>query len=66
MGQQDDNVVGMDDNCHSTVLTPPRSEDYLMIPQSILSNSVEVQPTYYCGNAFPQNQRITGNISEKF
>lgn len=41
---------GYDEACHPTVHTLGRQEDYLLIPQSILSRNTAYQPTYYCGS----------------
>ncbi|ALC41128.1 CG17047 [Drosophila busckii] len=41
---------GYDAACHSTVHTPGRQEDYLLIPQSLLAKNTAYQPTYYCGS----------------
>lgn len=40
---------GYDEACHTTVHTPGRQEDYLMIPLSLLAKNTAYQPTYYCG-----------------
>lgn len=47
--QSGDGTEGYDEACHATVHTPGRQEDYLLIPQSILSRNAAYQPTYYCG-----------------
>ncbi|XP_075167945.1 uncharacterized protein LOC142240117 [Haematobia irritans] len=43
--------AGYDNDCHSTVQTEGRREDYLMIPQSFVANSLNILPTYYCGTS---------------
>lgn len=42
---------GFDGNCHSTVQTDYRRDDYLMIPQSYVANNNKFLPTYYCGTS---------------
>ncbi|XP_061401825.1 uncharacterized protein LOC133337631 [Musca vetustissima] len=43
--------AGYDTDCHSTIQTDGRREDYLMIPQSFVANSMNILPTYYCGTS---------------
>ncbi|XP_061401827.1 uncharacterized protein LOC133337632 [Musca vetustissima] len=43
--------AGYDGDCHSTIQTDGRREDYLMIPQSYVANSMNILPTYYCGTS---------------
>ncbi|XP_034478286.1 uncharacterized protein LOC117784605 [Drosophila innubila] len=49
MSVQTDEVEGYDEACHATVHTTGRQEDYLLIPQSMLTKNPAYQPTYYCG-----------------
>uniref|UniRef100_A0A1I8NRK2 CUB domain-containing protein n=1 Tax=Stomoxys calcitrans TaxID=35570 RepID=A0A1I8NRK2_STOCA len=44
-------LPGYDGDCHSYIQTDGRREDYLMIPQSHVANSVNIVPTYYCGTS---------------
>ncbi|XP_013110089.2 uncharacterized protein LOC106088922 [Stomoxys calcitrans] len=46
-----ENSPGYDGDCHSTIFTDGRRQDYLMIPQSYVSNSMNILPTYYCGTS---------------
>lgn len=50
MALQTGDGEGYDEACHPTVHTLGRQEDYLLIPQSILSRNTAYQPTYYCGS----------------
>lgn len=51
MSNEIDTSIGYDGDCHSTVQTSGRREDYLMIPQSYVASSLSVLPTYYCGTS---------------
>lgn len=43
--------MGFDGDCRSTIQTPGRREDYLMIPQSYAATGLNIMPTYYCGTS---------------
>ncbi|KAM7343770.1 uncharacterized protein ACRADG_010701 [Cochliomyia hominivorax] len=43
--------IGFDGDCRYNINTPGRREDYLMIPQSYVANSLSILPTYYCGTS---------------
>ncbi|XP_065369201.1 uncharacterized protein LOC135961603 [Calliphora vicina] len=53
--------MGYDGDCHSTVQTPPRREDYLMIPQSYVANSLNIMPSYYCGTSLQTSPSIVAS-----
>ncbi|XP_075167971.1 uncharacterized protein LOC142240148 [Haematobia irritans] len=52
---------GYDNDCHSTVQTEGRREDYLMIPQSFVSSGLHLQPTYYCGNSLQNTPALVAS-----
>ena len=56
-----DGSEGYDGDCHSTVQTSGRREDYLMIPQSYVANSLNILPTYYCGTSLQTRSSLVAS-----
>ncbi|KAI8118133.1 hypothetical protein FF38_09714 [Lucilia cuprina] len=52
---------GYDGDCRGTIQTPFRREDYLMIPQSYVANSMSILPTYYCGTSLQTNPSLVAS-----
>ncbi|XP_073847521.1 uncharacterized protein [Musca autumnalis] len=61
MSNEIENSPGYDGDCHSTIQTPGRREDYLMIPQSYVANSGTIMPTYYCGTSLQTRPEIVAS-----
>lgn len=53
--------MGYDSDCHSTVQTEGRREDYLMIPQSYVAHSMNILPTYYCGTSLQSRPSLVAS-----
>ncbi|XP_017132191.1 uncharacterized protein LOC108149261 [Drosophila elegans] len=47
-----------DTECRSTVLTPLRVSDYLVIPDARMVGRPELQATYYCGNGLTGQELV--------
>lgn len=52
-----------DENCHPTILTEGRQNDYLMIWNAIFKDDENMQPTYFCGQALRAGQELVGKLA---